>query len=79
MEALVFHGIGDIRVDDVDDPRIEQPTDAVVRVTASAVCGTDLHMRSGLARGATTCSSSGASSTTPGSTCPPRSRTPCAV
>jgi hypothetical protein len=31
VKALVFHGVGDIRVDDVDDPRIEQPTDAVVR------------------------------------------------
>lgn len=44
MKALVFHGIGDIRLDDVPDPRIEQPTDAIVRITASAICGTDLHM-----------------------------------
>ena len=44
MKALVFHGIGDIRLDDVPEPRIEQPTDAVVRITASAICGTDLHM-----------------------------------
>ncbi|MBV8149605.1 MAG: glutathione-dependent formaldehyde dehydrogenase, partial [Candidatus Eremiobacteraeota bacterium] len=41
--AVVWHGIGDIRLDDVPDPRIEQPTDAVVRLTASAICGTDLH------------------------------------
>lgn len=44
MKALVFHGIGDIRLDDVPDPSIEQPTDAIVRITASAICGTDLHM-----------------------------------
>lgn len=44
MKAVVFHGIGDIRLDDVPEPRIEQPTDAIVRLTASAVCGTDLHM-----------------------------------
>ncbi|HLI18709.1 MAG TPA: zinc-dependent alcohol dehydrogenase [Rhodanobacteraceae bacterium] len=44
MKAVVFHGIGDIRLDDVPDPRIEQPGDAIVRITASAICGTDLHM-----------------------------------
>jgi threonine dehydrogenase-like Zn-dependent dehydrogenase len=44
MKAVVFHGIGDIRLDEVADPRIEQPTDAIVRITASAICGTDLHM-----------------------------------
>jgi len=44
MKAVVFHGIGDIRLDDVRDPRIEEPTDAIVRLTASAICGTDLHM-----------------------------------
>lgn len=43
MKAVVFHAIGDIRVDDVPDPRIEQPTDAVIRLTSSAICGTDLH------------------------------------
>lgn len=43
MKAVVFHGIGDIRVDEVPEPVIEQPTDAVVRLTASAICGTDLH------------------------------------
>lgn len=43
MKAVVFHAIGDIRVDDVPDPVIEQPTDAIVRLTASAICGTDLH------------------------------------
>ncbi|WP_216326719.1 zinc-dependent alcohol dehydrogenase [Deinococcus aestuarii] len=43
MKAVVWHGVGDIRLEDVPDPRIEQPTDAIVRLTASAICGTDLH------------------------------------
>jgi threonine dehydrogenase-like Zn-dependent dehydrogenase len=44
MKAIVFHGIGDIRLDEVPEPRIEYPMDAIVRLTASAICGTDLHM-----------------------------------
>jgi len=44
MKAVVFHGIGDIRVDDVKEPKIKEATDAIVRLTASAICGTDLHM-----------------------------------
>jgi len=44
MKAVVFHGLGDIRLDTVPEPKIEQPTDAIVRLTASAICGTDLHM-----------------------------------
>jgi threonine dehydrogenase-like Zn-dependent dehydrogenase len=44
MKAVVFHGIGDIRLDEVAEPTIQNPTDAIVRVTASAICGTDLHM-----------------------------------
>ena len=44
MKAVVFHGIGDIRLDDVPEPQVQEPTDAVVRLTASAICGTDLHM-----------------------------------
>lgn len=44
MKAVVFHGIGDIRLDDVAEPKIQNPTDAVVKITASAICGTDLHM-----------------------------------
>lgn len=44
MRAVVFHGIGDIRLDTVPDPTIQEPTDAVVRITSSAICGTDLHM-----------------------------------
>jgi len=47
MKAVVWHGIGDIRLDDVPDPKVEQPTDAVIRLTASAICGTDLHFMRG--------------------------------
>jgi threonine dehydrogenase-like Zn-dependent dehydrogenase len=43
MKAVVFHGIGDIRLEDAPEPRIQEPTDAIVRLTASAICGTDLH------------------------------------
>src|SRR3954454_25043502 len=43
MKAVVFHGIGDIRLDDVKDPKLVDPTDALLRLTASAICGTDLH------------------------------------
>jgi threonine dehydrogenase-like Zn-dependent dehydrogenase len=43
MKAVVFHAVGDIRLDDVPEPTIEKPTDAIVRLTASAICGTDLH------------------------------------
>jgi threonine dehydrogenase-like Zn-dependent dehydrogenase len=44
MKAVVFHDIGDIRLEDVPEPKIQEPTDAIVRLTASAICGTDLHM-----------------------------------
>ena len=44
MKAVVFHGIGDIRLDDVPEPKIQDPTDAIIRITSSAICGTDLHM-----------------------------------
>src|ERR1700710_2475748 len=43
MNAVVFHGIGDIRLDKVREPTIDEPNDAIVRLTASAICGTDLH------------------------------------
>ena len=44
MKAVVFHGIGDIRLDDVPEPTLQDPNDAIVRLTSSAICGTDLHM-----------------------------------
>ena len=43
MKAVVFHKIGDIRLDEVPAPKIKDPYDAIVRLTASAICGTDLH------------------------------------
>jgi threonine dehydrogenase-like Zn-dependent dehydrogenase len=44
MKALTWHGKRDVRVDTVPDPRIEQPTDAIVRITSTAICGSDLHL-----------------------------------
>ncbi|SFL92702.1 zinc-dependent alcohol dehydrogenase [Streptomyces pini] len=43
MKAVVWHGVGDIRVDEVPEPKIHEPYDAIVRITSSAICGTDLH------------------------------------
>jgi threonine dehydrogenase-like Zn-dependent dehydrogenase len=43
MRAVVFHDIGDIRLEEVPNPKLKEPTDAIVRLTASAICGTDLH------------------------------------
>ena len=51
MKAVVFHSIGDIRLDDVEEPKIQEPTDAIVRLTSSAICGTDLHMIRGTMAG----------------------------
>lgn len=51
MKAVVFHGVGDIRLDDVPEPKLKEPTDAIVRITASAICGTDLHMVRGTVLG----------------------------
>jgi len=44
MRALTWHGIEDVRVTEVPDPVIKQTTDAVVRVTSTAICGSDLHL-----------------------------------
>jgi threonine dehydrogenase-like Zn-dependent dehydrogenase len=44
MKALVWHGRRDVRVDRVADPRIQEPTDAIIRVTTSGLCGSDLHL-----------------------------------
>ena len=51
MKAVVFRGVGDIRLEDVAEPRIEAPTDAIVRLTATAICGTDLHFVRGTSGG----------------------------
>lgn len=47
MKALCWHGTGDVRVDTVDDPVIQDPRDAIVRITASGICGSDLHLFDG--------------------------------
>jgi threonine dehydrogenase-like Zn-dependent dehydrogenase len=44
MKALVWHGKEDIRCDTVSDPRIEEPRDAIIKVTSCAICGSDLHL-----------------------------------
>ena len=44
MKAVTYHGVHDVRVDTVPDPRIEEPTDAIIRVTSSGICGSDLHL-----------------------------------
>ena len=51
MKAIVFHDIGDIRLEDVPEPELLEPTDAIVRITASAICGTDLHFVRGTVGG----------------------------
>jgi threonine dehydrogenase-like Zn-dependent dehydrogenase len=44
MKALTFHGRRDVRVDTVPDPTIQKPTDAIIRVTSTGLCGSDLHL-----------------------------------
>jgi threonine dehydrogenase-like Zn-dependent dehydrogenase len=44
MRAVVWHGDEKISVDNVADPSIEEPTDAIVRITSTAICGSDLHL-----------------------------------
>jgi threonine dehydrogenase-like Zn-dependent dehydrogenase len=48
VRAVVWHGNEDVRVDQVPDPKLEQPTDAVIRITSTAICGSDLHLYSKL-------------------------------
>ena len=44
MKAVVWHGRGDVRVETVTDPEIVEPTDAIVEITSSGLCGSDLHL-----------------------------------
>lgn len=44
MKAVTWHGKRDVRVDNVPDPKIEQPTDAIIEVTSTNICGSDLHL-----------------------------------
>src|SRR5580698_10338674 len=47
MKALCWHGTGDVRIDTVSDSKIEQPTDVVIKITSTAICGSDLHLLDG--------------------------------
>src|SRR3954463_16478677 len=44
MKALTWHGRRDVRIDEHPDPTIREPTDAIVRITTTAICGSDLHL-----------------------------------
>ena len=44
MRAVAYHGKRDVRVDTVPDPTIKEPTDAIVRITSTGICGSDLHL-----------------------------------
>ncbi|QYJ16915.1 putative zinc-binding alcohol dehydrogenase [Rubrobacter xylanophilus DSM 9941] len=48
MRAVVWHGREDVRVESVPDPALQEPTDAIVRITSTAICGSDLHLYSKL-------------------------------
>ena len=43
-----MYGAGDVRVEDVPDPAIQEPTDAIVRILRAAICGSDLHPYHGM-------------------------------
>jgi threonine dehydrogenase-like Zn-dependent dehydrogenase len=47
MKGIVYHGTEDVRVDQVDDPKLVADTDAIVRITRTAICGSDLHLYHG--------------------------------
>ena len=47
MRALCWHGKEDVRVDTVPDAKLELPSDVVIRITATAICGSDLHLYDG--------------------------------
>lgn len=51
MRALCWHGKEDIRCDTVPDPKIEDPRDAIIKVTSCAICGSDLHLMGGFVSG----------------------------
>ena len=48
MKAVCWHGTGDVRIDTVPDPKILDPKDIIIQVTASGICGSDLHLYDGL-------------------------------
>jgi threonine dehydrogenase-like Zn-dependent dehydrogenase len=48
MKAICWQGKKDMRCEDVPDPRIEHPRDAIVKITTTCICGSDLHLYDGL-------------------------------
>ena len=51
MRALCWHGKNKVQVDTVPDPRIQEPTDAIIKITSTAICGSDLHLFDGFMMG----------------------------
>src|ERR1700760_1556831 len=51
MRALCWHGKNDVRVDTVPDPKIQEPTDVIIKITSTAICGSDLHLYDGFMMG----------------------------
>ena len=51
MRALTWHGTHDLRIDTVPDPEIVNPRDAIIKVTSTAICGSDLHLYDGVIPG----------------------------
>ena len=47
MKALCWHGRNDVRMENVPDPTMLNPRDAIIKVTATAICGSDLHLYNG--------------------------------
>ena len=44
MKAVIFHGIGDISIEEIEAPTIQKPSDAIIRITLTTICGSDLHL-----------------------------------
>ena len=47
MKAVCWHGTKDVRVENVPEPHIEGPRDAIVKITSTTICGSDLHLHNG--------------------------------
>jgi hypothetical protein len=47
MKALVYRAVGDVKLEERPKPKISQPTDAIIKLTKSTICGTDLHISKG--------------------------------
>jgi len=48
MKAITYQGLKDVKVKEVQDPKIEKPDDAIIKITSTAICGSDLHLIHGL-------------------------------